>query len=112
MRENPPRIKPLLYIYRVLLTGIHLMRTGEVQANLNTLAENYPLPFIAEMITLKKEGGEKSYFTDANLAFHELEYLRLRKLLGASMQESELPEKPSAYAALDDLLVRIRLKYQ
>lgn len=112
MRENPPRIKPLLYIYRVLLTGIHLMRTGEVQANLNTLAENYPLPFIAEMITLKKEGGEKSYFTDANLAFHELEYLRLRKLLEASMQESELPEKPSAYAALDDLLVRIRLKYQ
>lgn len=29
-KEAPPRVKPLLYVYRVLLTGIHLMRTGEV----------------------------------------------------------------------------------
>jgi uncharacterized protein len=27
-KEDPPRVKPLLYVYRVLLTGIHLMRTG------------------------------------------------------------------------------------
>src|SRR5439155_633584 len=34
--ERPParRVKPLLYVYRVLLTGIHLMRTGEVETNL------------------------------------------------------------------------------
>ena len=29
-KEDPPRVKPLLYVYRVLLTGIHLMRTGLV----------------------------------------------------------------------------------
>ena len=34
-KENPPRIKPLLYLFRVLLTGIHLMKTGEIEANLN-----------------------------------------------------------------------------
>jgi hypothetical protein len=28
LKESPPRVKPLLYVYRVLLTGIHLMRTG------------------------------------------------------------------------------------
>src|SRR5947207_835112 len=28
-RDRPRRVKPLLYIYRVLLTGIRLMRTGE-----------------------------------------------------------------------------------
>ena len=28
-KDSPPRVKPLLYVYRVLLTGIHLMRTGE-----------------------------------------------------------------------------------
>ena len=33
-KERPRRVKPLLYVYRVLLTGIHLMRTGEVEANL------------------------------------------------------------------------------
>lgn len=33
-KESPPRVKPLLYVFRVLLTGIHLMRTGEVEANI------------------------------------------------------------------------------
>jgi len=27
-------VKPLLYVYRVLLTGIHLMRSGQIEANL------------------------------------------------------------------------------
>ncbi|MBL8871835.1 MAG: nucleotidyltransferase domain-containing protein [Planctomycetaceae bacterium] len=111
MRENPPRIKPLLYIYRVLLTGIHLMKTGQVQANLSELARLYPLPFIDEMISLKREGNEKGYFTELNLSLHEMEYLKLRKQLESSMAQSTLPEKPTAHDALDDLLVRIRMKY-
>jgi hypothetical protein len=28
--EESPRVKPLLYTYPVLLTGIHLMRSGEL----------------------------------------------------------------------------------
>jgi len=30
-KDNPPRVKPLLYVYRVVLTGIHLMRTGQIE---------------------------------------------------------------------------------
>ena len=30
-------MKPLLYVYRVLLTGICLMRTGEIEANLERI---------------------------------------------------------------------------
>src|ERR1700747_2585850 len=30
LKESPRRVKPLLYVYRVLLTGIHLMRTGVI----------------------------------------------------------------------------------
>jgi len=29
LKESPRRVKPLLYVYRVLLTGIHLMRTSD-----------------------------------------------------------------------------------
>ena len=36
-KETPPRVKPLLYVYRVLLTGIHLVRTGVLEANLLSL---------------------------------------------------------------------------
>ena len=33
--------KTLLYVYRVLLTGIHLMRTGRIEANLVTLNQEF-----------------------------------------------------------------------
>src|ERR1043165_8469653 len=33
-KDHPRRVKPLLYVFRVLLTGIHLMRTGEIEATL------------------------------------------------------------------------------
>jgi predicted nucleotidyltransferase len=46
LKESPRRVKPLLYVYRVLLTGIHLMRTGEVEANLVTLNKTFRLPCI------------------------------------------------------------------
>jgi predicted nucleotidyltransferase len=111
MRDNPPKVKPLLYIYRVLLTGIHLMQTGIVEANLSKLNEIYKLPYIPEMIQLKVNGTEKGFFNDANLAFHEAEYLRLRKRLEEAMSESNLPKHASAEEALNDLLIRIRLQH-
>lgn len=47
-KERPRRVKPLLYVYRVLLTGIHLMRTGVVNANLVALNEEARLPYIED----------------------------------------------------------------
>ncbi len=44
LKESPRRVKPLLYVFRVLLTGIHLMRSGVVEANLVTLNESFKLP--------------------------------------------------------------------
>src|SRR5258706_6495755 len=60
LKESPRRVKPLLYVYRVLVTGIHLTRTGEVEANLVTLNERFRLPFIADLVARKLAGPEKS----------------------------------------------------
>ena len=46
-KENPKRAKPLLYAYRVLMTGIHLLRTGEIEANLPRLNEHFTSRFSA-----------------------------------------------------------------
>jgi len=110
-KERPRRVKPLLYVYRVLLTGIHLMRTGEVEASLVTLNEEFRLPYIADLVSRKLAGPEKSKVEDANIAFHEAEYQRLRGELQTAHDASQLPELPSeeTRAALNDLLVRIRL---
>jgi predicted nucleotidyltransferase len=111
LKESPRRVKPLLYVYRVLLTGIHLMRTGEIEANLVTLNEEFRLPYIADLVARKLAGPEKSTLDDADIAFHESEYQRLRGELQAAHDASRLPELPSeeTRAVLNDLLVRIRL---
>jgi predicted nucleotidyltransferase len=108
-KEEPPRVKPLLYTYRVMLTGIHLLQTGEVEANLPRLNQRFGLPYIDEMIARKRAGAEQSVLPDADRAFHQREFERLRDELEAAATHSALPEEPTAAPALNDLLVRIRL---
>lgn len=109
-KDHPPKVKPLLYVYRVLLTGIHLMRTGRVEANLLRLNEQAKLPYIGELVGRKTAGGERSKLADADVAFHQREYERLTAELEQTFQQSQLPEAPSAQAGLNDLLVRLRLR--
>src|SRR5262245_52481361 len=80
-KENPPRVKPLLYVYRVLLTGIHLMQTGLVEANLVRLDETTRLPHLDDLVQRKVGGAEKERLTEADLDFHCGEYVRLREKL-------------------------------
>jgi uncharacterized protein len=108
-KERPRRVKPLLYVYRVLLTGIHLLRTGEVEANLVRLNDEARLPYVPDLIARKLSGPEHGALPDADVPFHEAEYLRLCAALKAAHDESTLPEAPSARPALNDLLVRLRL---
>lgn len=88
-REQPRRIKTVLYAYRVLLTGIHLLRTGEVEANLPRLADEYRRPFLREPIAQKRE--EKGSATGLDWAFHERELRELESLLDRAFEESPLP---------------------
>lgn len=109
LKEDPPRVKPLLYVYRVLLTGIHLMRTGRVEANLNILNDEAKLPYVPDLVARKTGGPEKGTLTATDLEFHRREYEKLRAELEQASADSRLPESPTAQDALHDLLVRIRL---
>ena len=108
-KERPRRVKPLLYVYRVLLTGIHLMRSGEVEANILTLNEEFKLPYIADLVSRKREGAEQSELKDAVTGFYHTEYEQLRVALEVAYQSSKLPEVPTGKASLSDLLVQLRL---
>jgi predicted nucleotidyltransferase len=108
-KEVPPAVKPLLYVYRVLLTGIQLMRTGEVEANLLHLNAGERLPYIDDLVARKLAGAEKGTLEAADITFHENEYQRLVQKLESESQRSSLPELPTGRPALNDLLVRLRL---
>jgi predicted nucleotidyltransferase len=109
-KEKPHRVKPLLYVYRVLLTGINLMQTGVIEANLVRLNEKFNLPYLPDLIAQKLAGAEKSFLAEADVIFHQREYNRLQTQLQEATQASSLPETPSAKDALNDLLVRLRLQ--
>lgn len=110
-KEQPPRVKPLLYTYRVLLTGIHLMRTGEIEANLARLNDEFSLPYLPELIAIKTQGQEKGTLSAADVEFHRSEYMRLRAELESASERSQLPDAPTAKAELSDLLLRLRSQY-
>ena len=111
VKGGKPTVKGLLYTYRVLLAGIHLMQTHRVESNLRKLNENFKLPHIDELIAKKSSGQEKDLLSGDDLAWHETEYHRLCALLDEARDRSTLPDEPSGRAALDDLLVRLRLKF-
>jgi uncharacterized protein len=108
-KGHPRRVKPLLYVFRVLLTGIHLMHTGSVEANLLLLNDEFKLGYLPDLIARKLEGPERSALGEGDVTFYRREYERLRSMLEDAYRVSALPEAPSCRAALNDLLIRLRL---
>jgi hypothetical protein len=106
--ESPARVKTLLYVYRVLLTGILLLETGQVEANLPRLNETFHLPFIPDLIAQKQR--EKVALTNSDLMRHRDTIARLQARLETAFHESRLPEQPTNRQALNDFLVRVRLE--
>ncbi len=96
----------------MLLTGIHLMRSGEVEANLVRLNETAKLPSVTDLIARRTGGIEKATLSGADLDFHRLEYERLRAELQSAYESSALSEVSRGTAKLNDVLVRVRLKQQ
>ena len=108
-KECPRRVKPLLYVYRVLLTGIHLMRTGQIEANLVHLNEEFNLPYINDLIAQKLSGTEHGTVRNNNAEFHKCEFERLLALLESERDTSSLPSETDAYQRINDFLLAVRL---
>ena len=108
--EKTGRLKPLLYTFRVLKTGIRLMRTGRVEADLSELLADDPrVPHLQALIDQKRTGGERDA-APGHAASDAPRYVeQLRLALEQAHDHSTLPEAPSARAALHDLVVRARL---
>ncbi|MFF7241308.1 DNA polymerase beta superfamily protein [Streptomyces collinus] len=105
--EKTGELKPLLYTFRVLLTGIHLMRSGEVQAHLPTLLEQVDAPgYLPELIAAKAEREHGGADVDHARVAADVE--RLHATLDAAQAASALPDAPTAHDALHDFLVRVR----
>ncbi|MFG2982651.1 DNA polymerase beta superfamily protein [Streptomyces sp. NPDC048258] len=107
--EKDGELKPLLYAFRALLTGIHLMRSAEVQAHLPTLLAEVPEApgRLGELIEAKVAAEHGAYEGPAVDRVRE-EFEALHGVLDAAQEASALPEYASAYDVLDEFVVRRR----
>jgi uncharacterized protein len=103
------KVKGLLYQYRVAMTGIHALQTGEINANILELNEEFGLTGINELVALKIN-GEAAYLQ------HDARYAQqiqtLEPQLNSAFENSKLPlEVPAeTRAAVEDFLIRCRLE--
>lgn len=102
-------LKPLLYTFRVLLTGIHLMRSGEIVADLPALLDLVPgtPAYLPDLIAAKASAEHST--VDVPVGRLQRAVDDLRWSLDEGEAATTLPDQPSVYPALNDLLIRLRL---
>ncbi len=105
LHERTGELKPLLYTFRVLATGIHLMRTGTLEADLTRLYAYGP-GYLPELVAAKRE-AEHGAAPSIPRAAEDV--ARLTAELAAARDASSLPETGGAHQAMHDLVVRTRL---
>ncbi len=105
--EVEPTVERLLYVLRTALTGTHLLRTGELETNLFTLADAYELRDVRELVEARRAGER----TSANPAVVDVWRGRVEEVLGrldSALQRSVLPEEPRDVVALEGWLLALR----
>jgi uncharacterized protein len=109
LREPHATVKHLLYGYRVYLTGIHLMQTGEFVSNLPALNDIFRLTQVEELIVRKRQGKEKEPLSPQEIDGHDAALEKLEATLLQAHDASQLPGAAIGVDALEDLVIRARL---
>lgn len=107
--STEPTLKHLLYCHRVALTGVHLMRSGEIESNLSRLAAEYAVSRVPELVARKRAGREKQMVEPVEVQSWSSRLDELAALLERAHDESTLSSEISSWDALDDFVVRVRL---
>jgi uncharacterized protein len=106
-----PTVKKLLYAYRVLLTGITLLRSGVVEPNVTILAPDFGLePQIGELVDRKHAGAEHAPIDPSTLSEHEPTLDHLAETLTKAEAKSPLPTEATNSVELNNWLVKRRLQ--
>ncbi|MEV0263875.1 nucleotidyltransferase domain-containing protein [Streptomyces sp. NPDC050617] len=107
--EKNGELKPLLYTFRALLTGIHLMRSRQLQADLPTLLGEVAAPdYLPDLITAKA-AAEHAASTEIPAERAAQDVQQLHAVLDEARAATELPDTATAQEALHDFVVRQRL---
>lgn len=106
--ERPPTTSHLLSAYRAALTGIHLLRSGEVALDLPALARRYGLEEIEELVQLNRD-RPRAPMTDRGRWAKVM--VKVHSLLEEAIDVSEIPVHPSHPDWAELYLLKLRRRY-
>ena len=108
LRHEQPQAKTLLYSFRVALTGIHLLKTGEVLPHLPSLADRYGHAELHDLIALKMAGAEHSTIPKRLDEDLRRRWPGLSDELDQALERSPLPEEAPNRDAMERWLIDLR----
>lgn len=106
--EQEPTVKRLLYVLRTALTGTHLLRTGEVVADVTALLGEYGLGRANELVE-RKLAGERVELGCGELTRWKGPLSDLLAGLEVAAATSVLPDEPPNEAEIEGWLRGFRL---
>lgn len=105
--EREPTTKRVLYVLRTTLTGIHLLETGELEADLTRLMDRYGISDASELVR-RKLAGERVGLDPAQVELWNPRIAALFVRLDDSREKSALPEDPPNVEEVRAWLVAMR----
>lgn len=104
-------VKKYLYVFRGLMAGIHVLQTGVIQPNIDTLNTYFKFPEVKQLIELKKQGRESEPAPpDLDTGKLEERINQLFEKIDEAYTKSKIPERPEEddVKALDEFLKGVR----
>jgi predicted nucleotidyltransferase len=105
--EKEPTVKKLLYVLRTSSTGVHLLTTGELEADLTRLMDRYDLADAAALVE-RKQAGERVGLDPALLDAWRPRIDMLFARLDEARDASRLPEEPPNEGEVREWLLKVR----
>ena len=106
--RGAPTVKLVLYAYRVAVTGLHLLASGTLEADLSVLADRYGADTALPLIEAKRRTAEKVPLDPQEVPLHREAFARLGTALETAPASSPLPEEPRNREACEQWLVELR----
>jgi hypothetical protein len=105
-----PTAASMLDAYQVALTGIHLLRSGRMEANVGVLASYYGYPGATELADLVRSGLGEQALAGSLATHHAARLPILAEALAAAASTSTLPTEATNRREIEAWLVDLRVR--
>ncbi|HET6981569.1 MAG TPA: nucleotidyltransferase domain-containing protein, partial [Myxococcaceae bacterium] len=102
--------KKLLYVLRTALTGVHVLREGEIVTDVTRLLDRYGLGEATALVEQKRR-GEKTELPARLREAWEGKVAGVFALLDRALADSPLPEESPNGSTLEQWLIGARLRW-